>query len=127
MPISATRTAQHRPPGPGRRRRDHPRHDRRHPRVGRRRFRPGRAASVATPSGSVVVFNCANPAAAVKAAGGTVTSNLPLINGVSATLPKGSQLTGCTVTADQAMHVSGKPGDGHRFRSGRPPPARRSA
>ena len=58
----------------------------------------------------MVVFDCANPAAAVKAAGGTVTSNLPLIKGVSATLPKGSQLTGCTVTADQAMHVTGKPG-----------------
>ncbi len=66
------------------------------------------SASVTTPSGSVVVFNCADPAGAVKAAGGTVTSNLPLIKGVSATLPKGAQLTGCVVTADQAMHVTGK-------------------
>jgi serine protease AprX len=69
------------------------------------------SAPVTTPSGSVVVFNCADPAAAVKAAGGTVTSNLPLIKGVSANLPKGSQLTGCTVTADQAMHVTGKGND----------------
>ncbi len=59
-----------------------------------------------TPSGSVIVFDCSNPASAVKAAGGTVTSSLPLISGVSATLPKGSQLAGCTVTADRAMHVS---------------------
>ncbi len=67
------------------------------------------SAPVSTPSGSVVVFDCANPAAAVKAAGGTVTSDLPLISGVSANLPKGSHLTGCTVTADQAMHVTGRP------------------
>ncbi len=68
------------------------------------------SAPVSTPSGSVVVFDCANPTAAVKAAGGTVTSSLPMINGVSANLPKGSHLVGCTVTADQAMHVTGKPG-----------------
>jgi serine protease AprX len=68
------------------------------------------ATGPATPSGSVIVFNCANPTAAVKAAGGQVTSSLPLIHGVSATLPKGSHLASCTVTADQAMHVTGKPG-----------------
>jgi serine protease AprX len=66
------------------------------------------AAQGKTPSGSVIVFNCASPASAVKAAGGKVTANLPLIKGVSATLPKGSHLAGCTVTADQTMHVSGK-------------------
>ena len=64
------------------------------------------AASAATPSGSVIVFKCTDPAAAVRAAGGKVTADLPLISGVSATLPKGSQLSGCTVTADQTMHVS---------------------
>ncbi len=68
------------------------------------------SASAATPSGSVIVFKCTDPAAAVRAAGGKVTADLPLISGVSATLPKGSQLSGCTVTADQAMHVSSTQG-----------------
>ncbi len=67
------------------------------------------SVSAKTPSGSVIVFKCANPAAAVKAAGGKVTADLPLISGVAATLPTAAQVAGCTVTADQAMHVSGKP------------------
>ena len=66
-------------------------------------------ASAKTPSGAVIVFKCADPTGAVKAAGGKVTADLPLISGVSATLPKGSQVAGCTVTADQAMHVTGRP------------------
>ncbi|HEX4431835.1 MAG TPA: S8 family peptidase [Frankiaceae bacterium] len=68
------------------------------------------SATAKTPSGSVIVFKCANPAAAVKAAGGKVIADLPLISGVSATLPKGANLTSCTVTADQSMHVSSQKG-----------------
>jgi serine protease AprX len=68
------------------------------------------APTAKTPSGSVIVFKCANPADAVKAAGGKVTADLPLISGVAATLPKGSHLSGCTVTADQKMHVSSNNG-----------------
>ena len=60
-----------------------------------------------TPSGSVVVFGCADPASAVKAAGGKVTADLSLIHGVAATLPVGSQLAGCTVVANHALKVAG--------------------
>jgi serine protease AprX len=70
------------------------------------------SAPVTTPSGSVVVFDCANPAAAVKAAGGTVTSNLPLIKGVSATLPQGSQLAGPVSTARQTLGLTANSPDG---------------
>ncbi len=61
-----------------------------------------------TPTGSVVVFGCAEAAAAVRHAGGRVTVDLPLIHGVAAVLPKGAHLTGCIVTPDRAMHVTGK-------------------
>jgi serine protease AprX len=63
-------------------------------------------SSATTPSGAVVVFGCADPGGAVKAAGGKVTADLSLIHGVSATLPVGSELTGCTVVANHALKVS---------------------
>ena len=63
-------------------------------------------SSGATPSGAVVVFGCVDPAGAVKAAGGKVTADLSLIHGVGATLPVGSELTGCTVVANHALTVA---------------------
>ncbi len=60
-----------------------------------------------TPSGAVVVFGCADPAGAVRAAGGSVTADLSLIHGVAATLPVGAQLAGCTVVANHALQVAG--------------------
>jgi serine protease AprX len=60
-----------------------------------------------TATGSVIVFGCADPAGAVKAAGGKVTAELALINGVAATLPSGASITSCSVAANRQMHVSG--------------------
>ncbi len=59
-----------------------------------------------TPTGSVVVFGCADPAAAVKAAGGRVTASLPLVHGVAAQLPAGASLAGCEVAANRHVQVS---------------------
>jgi serine protease AprX len=65
------------------------------------------ASTPETPTGSVIVFACADPAAAVKAAGGSVTAELSLIKGVAATLPSGASVAGCTVAANRDLHVSG--------------------
>ncbi len=62
---------------------------------------------MATPTGAVVVFGCPDPAAAVRTAGGTVTADLPLISGVAAQLPAGASLTGCEVSANIPLTVSG--------------------
>ena len=63
--------------------------------------------AAASPTGPVVVFGCADPAAAVRAAGGTVTADLSLISGVAAQLPSGALLTGCEVSANIPLTVSG--------------------
>ncbi|MCW2547371.1 MAG: hypothetical protein JWN96_1831, partial [Mycobacterium sp.] len=62
--------------------------------------------SAKTPTGSVIVYGCADPAAAVKAAGGKVTALLPLIQGVAATLPSGASVADCSVAANRELHVS---------------------
>ena len=59
-----------------------------------------------TPTGSVIVFGCANPAAAVKAAGGEVTASLSLIKGVAANLPSGASIVSCSVAVNRELHVS---------------------
>jgi serine protease AprX len=69
------------------------------------------AASASSPSpkaptGSVIVFGCADPAGAVKAAGGKVTAELSLIKGVAASLPSGASIASCTVAVNRALHVS---------------------
>ncbi len=64
--------------------------------------------ATATPTGSVVVFGCTDAAAAVRTAGGQVTAQLPLVHGVAATLPKGAQISDCTVAVNRELHVSGK-------------------
>ncbi len=45
-----------------------------------------------TPTGSVIVFGCSDPAAAAQAAGGHVTSQLSIIHGVAADLPAGADV-----------------------------------
>ena len=59
------------------------------------------------PTGAVVVFGCPDPAGAVHAAGGTVTADLPLIQGVAAELPPGARPGGCGVSANVALTVTG--------------------
>ncbi len=71
----------------------------------------GATSSAKTPTGAVIVFGCADPAAAIRAAGGTVTADLSLINGVAAQLPKGAQLRGCKVSANRDLQVSGTVSD----------------
>jgi serine protease AprX len=67
----------------------------------------GSSSAAKTPTGDVVVFGCTDPAGAVQAAGGSVTSDLSLISGVAAHLPAGAQLTGCSVAPNISLKVSG--------------------
>ena len=64
------------------------------------------APTAKTPTGSVIVFGCADPAAAVKAAGGKVTAELSLIKGVAANLPSSASIASCTVAVNRELHVS---------------------
>jgi serine protease AprX len=60
-----------------------------------------------TPAGQVVVFGCADPTGAVRAAGGSVTADLSLISGVAAQLPAGVHLSSCSVAPNISLKVSG--------------------
>ncbi len=67
------------------------------------------AAETRGPVRSVIVSGPAgegDPAAAVRAVGGTVTTTLPLAGGVAAMLPAGVSLPGYTIVANRSMKVT---------------------
>jgi serine protease AprX len=69
---------------------------------------PGTPAAGVTPLRTVIVTGAGDVAGAVRAAGGVVLDRLPLIHGVSATLPGDAHLAGSWVVApDRPVGVSG--------------------
>ncbi|MCW2598339.1 MAG: hypothetical protein JWM02_168 [Frankiales bacterium] len=69
---------------------------------------PGASAAGRVPLQTVIVMGAGDVAGAVRAAGGEILDRLPLVGGVSARLPKGTQLgSSWTVVPDRAVGVSG--------------------
>ena len=68
---------------------------------------PGASASGSAPLQTVIVTGAGDVAGAVRSAGGEVLDHLPLIGGVSARLPRGTELPTMTVVPDRPVGVSG--------------------